>query len=281
VTDFLAGRRFISLLQSGTAPESVLRDAASAQLSLPMGDRLLILVYLADNPNKFQSQAQQTISQLDQKLVSELLNAPACPEEIKSYVERHASDLTPEEQKLLELALQEDDEPFELIDATQEEQQELAAQLAMAATADGQPVDEKTLTLLQRLAKMSVPERVKLALRGGRDERLLLVRDGNKVVQRAVITSPRMTENDADMISNMRNVGEEVLRNLAADHRYRKSLSVIRNLVNNPKTPVEVSVPLLKHLFATDLKLLSTNKNVADVMRRMAAKVLEAKAKGR
>jgi hypothetical protein len=273
VTDYLAGQRFLSLIESGTAPESVLRDAAQGQLSLPLGDRLVILVYLAEHKNGFQSEAQKTLYGLDQTQVAEVVSDPACPDEIRRYVEQHASDLSPEERELLALAEQETGS-FELLDATAEERLELEGK----NTASAKDGDE---TLLQRVARMTVPQRVQLALRGNRDERLLLVRDGNKVVQRAVVASPRLTDNDAEMIANMRNVTDEVLRNIAADRRFRKSMAVVRNIVANPKTPADASVPLLKHLIAKDLRHLTMNKNVADVVRRMAAKTLEAKSKGR
>ena len=124
---------------------------------------------------------------------------------------------------------------------------------------------------------MNPPQRVQAALRGSRDERLILIRDTNRVVWRAVLDSPRLSESDVELIAAMRNIHEDALRYIAGQRRFLRSLSVVRNLVNNPRTPLDVSLPLLKHLFAVDLQFVARNRMVGEQIRRQAAKLLQQK----
>ena len=57
-----------------------------------------------------------------------------------------------------------------------------------------------------------------------------------------------------------------------------KNYSVVRNLLNNPKTPVDISLHFLQRLVTTDQKKLSMNKNVPETVRSMVIKILRQKA---
>jgi hypothetical protein len=128
-------------------------------------------------------------------------------------------------------------------------------------------------TLLKRLAKMRVLERMNLALKGGREERIMLIRDPCKVVQRAVLQSPKLTEKEVETFSSLTTLSEEVLRIIAVTRSFRKNYIIIRNLANNPKTPLDIALRLLPHLRTPDLRLLGGNRNVADTLRSMAWKM--------
>jgi hypothetical protein len=132
---------------------------------------------------------------------------------------------------------------------------------------------EKRLTLLQRLAKMNVVQRIQLAVKGGREERSLLIRDSNKVVQRGVLQSPRLTDTEVEAFAAMANLTGEVLRQISMSRPFMKNYVVAKNLVRNPKTPLDVSLHLLPRMTATDLKLLTTNKNIPDTLRSAAVKL--------
>jgi hypothetical protein len=146
------------------------------------------------------------------------------------------------------------------------------------ALADAEPDPEKRKTLLQRLSVMNVVERLTLALKGGREERMALIRDPNKMVQRAVLQSPRLTEQEVENFSAMANVSDEVLRAISLNRNFVKNYSIIRNLTNNPKTPMDISLHFLSRLITTDLKKLSMNKNVPETVRTMATKMIRQKA---
>lgn len=132
---------------------------------------------------------------------------------------------------------------------------------------------EKRKTLIQRLAKMNVVQRVQLGLLGGREERIALIRDPNKVVQRAVLQSARLTESEVEAFAAMTVLSGEVLRSISANRLWMKNYSIVRNLTTNSKTPLDISLHLLPRLTVRDLKILATNKNVPETLRSMAAKM--------
>jgi hypothetical protein len=128
-------------------------------------------------------------------------------------------------------------------------------------------------TLLQRLAKMTVAQRVQFAMKGGSEGRRTLIRDNNKVVQRAVLQSPRLTDQEVEAFASMSSLTDEILRLIAGNRAFRKNYVVVRNLLNNPKTPLDVSLHMLPMLNAVDLKRLTTNKNVPETLRSTATKL--------
>ena len=152
----------------------------------------------------------------------------------------------------------------------------------------GNPIDEAALaeaaaavepdllrrqTLLQRLAKMTVAQRVQFAIKGGSEARRTLIRDSNKVVQRAVLQSPRLTDQEVEAFAAMSSLTDEILRLIANNRNFRKNYTVVRNLINNPKVPLDVTLHMLPMLNAVDLKRLVSNRNVAETLRTTAMKL--------
>lgn len=133
-------------------------------------------------------------------------------------------------------------------------------------------------TLLQRLAKMTVAQRVQFAIKGGSEARRTLIRDNNKVVQRAVLQSPRLTDQEVEAFAAMSSLTDEILRLIANNRNFRKNYTVVRNLINNPKTPLDVTLHMLPILNAIDLKRLTTNKNVPETLRTTANKLQRTRA---
>ena len=146
------------------------------------------------------------------------------------------------------------------------------AALAEAAI-EAEPDAGRRQTLLQKLAKMTVAERVQFAIKGGSEGRRTLIRDSNKVVQRAVLQSPRLTDQEVEAFAAMSSLTDEILRLIAGNRKFRKNYTVVRNLTNNPKTPLDVSLHMLPMLNAMDLKKLTTNKNVPETLRTTAVKL--------
>ncbi len=198
------------------------------------------------------------------------LHDDACiDQQAAKYVAEHHSEITAES-----------DRAFELVESTAEEQQELKKLSPPAADAQGAtkpPVPERISPIL-KIGRLNVGERVQLALRGSKDERFILIRDGAKVVALAVLDSPKITEQEVEVFASMKNVQEVVLRMIASKRKFMKLYAVIRALVNNPRTPMDVSLPLLKNLLVADLKNLIMNKNVADTVRKLAFKQLKEKS---
>jgi hypothetical protein len=153
-----------------------------------------------------------------------------------------------------------------------------ATALGAASLPKASPLDEKKLSVLQKIARMKAAERVKAAFIGGREERMILIRDGAKVVQNAVLASPKLTEPEVETFAAAKNVSENVLREIARNRRFMKNYSVGRNLVNNPKCPLDLSLTLIKNLMVYDLKALRNNKSVPETIRQVAFKLYREKS---
>lgn len=142
---------------------------------------------------------------------------------------------------------------------------------------EGLPLDpaEREGAILEKLSKMPVPQKIKRAVAGSREERGILIRDSNKQVSRAVLKSPKLTENEIDSFSAMRNVSEDILREIGNHREWTKRYTVALNLVKNPKTPVFVGQRFLTRLLKKDLTLLMRDRSVSEGIRRQAKKTLE------
>jgi hypothetical protein len=144
-------------------------------------------------------------------------------------------------------------------------------ELEQATKVEADPVKRKTLA--QKLAFMTVVQRITLALKGGREERMLLIRDPNKLVQKSVLQSPRLTDTEVETFAAMTNLPAEILRTISFNRMFMKNYTIIRNLVMNPKTPLDVSLHLFPRLNSTDLAKLTADKNVPETLRSMALKL--------
>lgn len=127
-------------------------------------------------------------------------------------------------------------------------------------------------TTAQRLSLMGVMEKVKVATRGTREERSILVRDPNRLVAAAVMSSPKLTEQEVEAFAKMANVTEEVLRVIGMNRQWTKNYGVVAGLVRNPKTPVAISMNLLQRVNDKDVRLIATDRNVPEPVRIAARK---------
>lgn len=136
---------------------------------------------------------------------------------------------------------------------------------------------EEVKNLYQKILTMSVPKKVELALKGNKEARGLLIRDSNKVVQEAVVTSPKITEQEIETIARMRNVPEEILRKISMMGEFMKKYAIMKALATNPRTPIAISMPLIARFTELDMKFLLKDKNISEVLRREAKKIWEMK----
>lgn len=142
------------------------------------------------------------------------------------------------------------------------------------ALADAEPDEGRRKTLLQQISTMTVSQRVKFAMKGGSEARRTLIRDTNKVVQRAVLQSPRLTDQEVEGFASMTNLTDEILRLIGKSRKFRKNYVVVRNLLNNGKAPIDITLNLLPMLNPVDLKKLSMNKNIPETLRATAVKLI-------
>ena len=140
-------------------------------------------------------------------------------------------------------------------------------------------VSDKLLPLHARLAAMTISQKIRRATLGNSAERLLLVRDTNRLVSSAAVQSPMMNESDAARISASRQVSEDVLRAIANNREWTRSYQVKLNLVQNPRTPFTFSARLVVMLRDNDLRTLARSKNVPQSIQTAARQQLSRKDK--
>jgi hypothetical protein len=134
------------------------------------------------------------------------------------------------------------------------------------------PEGRERQSTLQKIAALTVAQRMALAMKGTREERAILIRDPNKIVGVAVLSSPKINEAEVESIAKMTTLSEELLRMIAFSRAWTKNYGVIHALVKNPKTPLAVSINFLSRLTEKDVRAISTNRNVADALRITARK---------
>jgi hypothetical protein len=139
-------------------------------------------------------------------------------------------------------------------------------------------VPAERVSLIRRLVFMNAKDRMKMALKGDREARGILIRDSNRVVATAVIHNPRLTDQEVENIAAMRTVADEVLRLISLNRNWARSYSIIHNLVRNPRTPLPTVISTLPRIRTKDLKHLSQNRNVSEAARRQATRLSEARS---
>lgn len=150
------------------------------------------------------------------------------------------------------------------------------AATSKAAAKQGQS-DPKRENTLQKINNLDVKGRIQLALKGSKEERSILIRDGTKVVALAVLEGPKLSDGEVEKFASQKNVLQAVLRQIPLKRRFMKNYIVVRNLVANPRTPLDLGLGLMKNLLAQDLKNLSANKDVSDTIRKLALKMFKQK----
>lgn len=279
-------------MKDGTAPESIRLKGARGDLPVSMGEKIEILVFLSTHPDvEISQQALHSLRYWNTQDLDRVLSDPSTSPEVIDFV----FDRILEEQKdLLEAQRRTPSGSFPPpVDA-----QELEAGSTSSTPADsgltvppnsetaqgsasGAETERSHETLLQRIARLTVPQKVRRALVGSQDERLILIRDSNRVVVRSVIQSPKLSDSEVESFAAMRNVQEEVLRIISKNRVFMKNPTVIRALVFNPRSPIDVSLPLIKLLKDRDLKLLTIDKNVPDAVRNSGVRLHSTRTKER
>lgn len=136
------------------------------------------------------------------------------------------------------------------------------------------------ISMINRIMKMGVKDRVKLGMKGDREARNILVRDPNRLVSSAVVNNPRITEQEIEMISSMRSISEDILRQIASNRQWSRSYNVMHSLARNPRTPMANVLTIMSRLQLRDLAALSKNRNVSDAVRRQALRLHNARTGG-
>ncbi len=211
-------------------------------------------------------------------------------EAVSAYLAEHATEIAAEKDKpfqavggILEL-LGEDYFPVSEIKEVAPAPVAEKAVATAAPAADPRPKPAPAPTkvgqrdnTVQKINRLDVKGRIQLAMKGNKEERSILIRDGTKVVALAVLDAPKLSDGEVEKFALQKNVLEAVLRQIPLKRRFMKNYIVVRNLVSNPRTPLDLGLTLMKHLQPQDLKNVSANKEVSETVRKLALKMYKQK----
>jgi len=226
-------------------------------------------------------------------------SVPSSPEEeeaVSIYFKDHADEIAAEKEKpfqaiggVVELLGQ---DYFPVLDTVEIPAAETAAAAATSPAASAVATEStaaksvpkpkpvvasKRENTLQKINRLDIKGRIQLALKGSKEERGILIRDGTKVVALAVLEAPKLSDGEVEKFASLKNVLESVLRQIPMKRRFMKNYIVVRNLVANPRTPLDVGLGLMKNLLAQDLKNIAANKEVSETIRKLAMKMFKQK----
>jgi hypothetical protein len=243
----------IDFFRRGEVARDVRLMAAQGALAPRAHEQLALLVLLSDDPDPEIARATAaTLDALPEAPLRAFLARSDVPDEMRKFFAARGVETA---------GVAASDTEAPLIDTL--------AELAEVPTApDGADAERKLLSSLP------VIERMKLAMKGSREQRAQLVRDSNRLVAAAVLSSPKLTESEVEAFTKMGNVSEEVLRTIGMNRSWTKNYGVLAGLCRHPKTPPAMSMQMLHRLNERDLKMISIDRNVPEALRQLGRKIL-------
>lgn len=253
----------LDFFRRGEVARDVRMLAAQGALAPRPLEQLGILMLLTADPDpEIRQTAEATLSALPRDAVAGYLARAEVPAEIREFfIQRGIQPAAVPA-------------PDDLEDSPGRDVDETGLEFGSGEGGDGRPA-----TFTERLGTMTVPEKIKCAIKGTREMRAILIRDPNRIVASAVLSCPKVNESEIEAFAKMGNVSEDVLRTIAMTRAWTKNYNITLALVKNPKTPVAMSLTLLQRLNDRDLKMLSTDRNVPEPLRAAARKKFVAAQK--
>ena len=248
----------LDVFRRGSSDRETRLLAAAGGLSATAHDQVALLVMLADDPDpEIATTALATVQALPREpLRAFLARADVPPEIVRFFAEQ---GITPAESPAADAS-----QPL-LADPDDDQDENLPEEPGP----DGKPKGEPKL-----LAGLPIKKKVKLASKGTREQRAQLIRDPNKLVAAAVLSSPKLTDAEVESFAKMANVSEDVLRVIALNRTWLKNYGVVLGLVKNAKTPPATSMMLLPRINERDMKMLTVDRNVPEALRLAARKYI-------
>ncbi|HTV01469.1 MAG TPA: hypothetical protein VMF13_13050 [Luteitalea sp.] len=268
----------VDLFTSGEVPREVRLLAARGLVTSEGCDRLALLALMTEDLDaSVSSLAAQTVAAIPVSALAPFLGRTDVPEALRAWYAARR-DLLPSlvdgdgvERRLAPRP----DAPM----GDDELEVEGAAPEVIAAIDAATETEEEEVK--QLLSMLPVPDKIKIATLGRREQRAILIRDPNRVVATAVLASPKLTEVEIENFARMQNVSEEVLRIIGSSRAWVKSYNVIAALVKNSRTPPSVSLPLMARLNERDVKGLIVNRNLPESVRLAARRFIEVQQERR
>ena len=251
----------LDFFKKGEVPRDVRLLAAQGGLEMRAHEQLAILVHLLDDPEaEIRGLAENTLNRIPVDALRKFLARADVSVGLREFFADRG--VFPDEIPAIEA-----DEP--LVEAPADEQDEEFDE------------NEDRETVNQRIAKMGFTQRLKAAMKGTREMRAILVRDPNKMIAAAVLSSPKLSQPEVESIARMTNVSDEVLRIIGHNRAWTKNYSIILGLTKNPKTPLAMSMNFIARLSDRDLQQLSVDRNVPEPLRIAARKKVVSNTSGR
>ncbi|MGE5245083.1 MAG: hypothetical protein ACM3SQ_12715 [Betaproteobacteria bacterium] len=249
----------LDFFRRGEVARDVKLLAAQGALAPRAGEQLSILALLVDDPDpEIRQAADTTLSRIPREVLASFLARQDVPSPLREFFAGRG--VVPSDAGAAVAV----DAEAPLADTEPDVE-------AQAGAAGGDEPGDRSTTVV-RLASMTFPERLKAAVKGTREMRAILVRDTNKMIAAAVLSSPKLTEQEVESFARMANVSEDVLRTIGSNRGWMKNYGVVLGLARNPKTPLGMSLNLLARLNDRDLSGLSVDRNVPEALRVAARK---------
>ena len=241
----------LEFFKRGEAARDVRLLAAQGGLGVRAHDQLAILVLLLDDPDpEIRTTADATLNRIPSDVLSRFLGRSDIPIGIREFFADRGI--------------------FPAGDAALDSEQPLVEAEHDDAFAADENEDKDTIS--QKIAAMSMPEKLKAATKGTKEMRSILVRDPNKLICAAVMSSPKLTEQEVEGIARTASVSEDVLRIIGANRAWMKNYKIASGLTRNPKTPLALSLNILHRINDRDLATLAVDRNVPEQLRIAAKK---------
>ena len=242
----------VDLFRRGEVPRDVRLLAARGALAPRAHEQVALLAILSDDGDgEIASQANATVASLPAGPLAAFLARTDVPDELREFFK--ARGVAPAKVAAANAADPLVDTLIQLPEVAESESEEDEARV---------------------LSSLSIADRLKLAMKGTREQRAQLVRDSNKMVATAVLSSPKLTEAEVESFCKMGNVSEDVLRIIGTNRAWLKNYSVVIGLTRNPKTPPAISMQLMHRLTEKDVRMLSVDRNVPEALRLAARRVM-------
>ncbi len=179
----------------------------------------------------------------------------------ENEAEKEEESLSPEELELLNLP------PIQEQDAAQFPQE-------LIVEPEQEYLEEQRQNLYQKILKMTVPEKIHLAMLGNREARNILIHDRNKIISMAVLRSPKISNSEILNFAQQKNTPDDVVQTISKNRIWMRNYLIKLAIVSNPKTPLSVAIKFLDHLHDKDLQALYRSKNVPSVLAQAAGRIL-------
>jgi hypothetical protein len=244
----------------GEVEREVRLEAAQGALMTRAYEQIAILALLVEDPDReIRDAAEETLSRIPRETVAAFLGRSDTPLDLREFFGDRGIF------------------PDEIAPVVVDAEQPLVAPTVQE---DFGAEDEDRETATQKLAKMGFSDRLKAAVRGSREMRALLIRDPNKMIAAAVLSSPKLSEPEVEAFARMASISDEILRIIGSNRAWTKNYNVILGLTKNPKTPLALTLNFMPRLSSRDLQMLSVDRNVPEPLRVAARKRVVANTRG-